>query len=297
VLCDQHEAATADSTLLSRFIELWDRSAFQFGPAHLVGYISALGFGDSGSSAYQEWWLQSDERIHVIGKGILRFHAVYWLAFLASAGQPAPTRIQVHPYLTVEGAKLSKSSKNAVDPVQIVSAYGTEALRWWFARDVGPVADTDFTTARLIARANEDLANGLGNLVSRIVTLVHRYRRGEVPAVETEIAAELGDLGNKVDSAVGDFDLRGAARLVCEAVAQLNRDLEDTQPWAIANRAGTPAQRRLDSLLARHVKSAREIARVVEPFVPALSTRLLEQLGMSTRLPTPVPAFTRIEGP
>ena len=86
----------------------------------------------------------------MIGKGILRFHAVYWPAFLASAGEPAPTRIQVHPYLTVDGAKLSKSSGVAVDPTEIVADYGADALRWWFARDVGLSADTDFTTARLV---------------------------------------------------------------------------------------------------------------------------------------------------
>ncbi len=115
------------------------------------------------------WWTGADERIHVVGKGIVRFHAVYWPAFLASAGLVAPTRIQVHPYLTADGAKLSKSKGNGVDPAAVAAAYGTDALRWWFARDVSPVADTDFSAERLVAVANADLANGLGNVARRVL--------------------------------------------------------------------------------------------------------------------------------
>lgn len=136
------------------------------------------------SADYRRWWFESDRRVHLIGKGILRFHAVYWPAFLASAGQPPPTRIQVHPYLTADGQKLSKSTGSTLDAARVVADYGTDALRWWFARDVAQVADTDFTPERLVGRANEDLANGLGNVTSRVVTLVHRHRGGHVPDVE-----------------------------------------------------------------------------------------------------------------
>lgn len=97
-------------------------------------------------------------------------HAVFWPAFLLSAGEPPPTRIQVHPYLTVEGTKLSKSAGSAVNPVDVADTYGVDALRWWFAREVNPVTDTDFTVDRLVARANEDLAGGVGNVANRIVT-------------------------------------------------------------------------------------------------------------------------------
>jgi methionyl-tRNA synthetase len=233
----------------------------------LANYISALEFGVKASPAYEEWWVRSDERIHVIGRGILRFHAVYWPAFLASAGQPLPTRIQVHPYLTVGGAKLSKSAGDVVDPSAIVKAYGIDALRWWFARDVGTVADTDFAAARLVARANEDLANGLGNLVNRIVSLVHRYRGGEVPPSELEADAELRELETNVGKAIADFDLRGATRIVCDAVAALNREIEGARPWAIAKEVGPQAVSFLDSLLARYVEGARAIARAAAPFV------------------------------
>ncbi|MCA1672618.1 MAG: class I tRNA ligase family protein, partial [Actinobacteria bacterium] len=133
----------------------------------LTNYISSLRFGDPKSDEYRRWWLESDRRVHVIGKGILRFHALYWPAFLASAGQPSPSRIQVHPYLTAGGEKLSKSGRTTVGPARIAADFGTDALRWWFAREVGAVADPDFTVERLIARGNEDLANGLGNVTNR----------------------------------------------------------------------------------------------------------------------------------
>ncbi len=133
----------------------------------LTNYISALDFGTDGEQ-YERWWRQADHRVHVVGKGIQRFHAVYWPSFLLSAGEPVPTRVHVHPYLSVDGAKISKSSGNGPDPTDLTDRFGTDALRWWFTRDVSPITDTDFTVERLIARANDDLANGVGNAVSRI---------------------------------------------------------------------------------------------------------------------------------
>ena len=140
----------------------------------LTNYLSALEFGDPDSVAYRRWWLRADRRVHVIGKGILRFHAVYWPAFLAAAHQPAPTHLAVHPYLTIDGAKISKSGAPTISPFTVVDRYGQDAVRWWFARDVGPVVDTDFTERRLVERVDGDLANGVGNVANRIVTLAPR---------------------------------------------------------------------------------------------------------------------------
>ncbi len=150
----------------------------------LDNYITALGYG-SGTGDYRNWWTDADRRIHLVGKGVLRFHAVYWPAILLSAGEPLPTDILVHDYLTIGGSKISKSgaaiNPESADPVALVDRYGTDAVRWWLLRDVPRVGDADFTAARLVARANDDLANDLGNLVNRVVTLVHRYRQGKVP--------------------------------------------------------------------------------------------------------------------
>jgi methionyl-tRNA synthetase len=258
----------------------------------LTNYISALGFG-ADHDDFRQWWSAADERVHVIGKGILRFHAVYWPAFLLSAGQPVPTRLQVHPYLTVHGQKLSKSSGAAVDPVEIVDRYGTDALRWFFARDVGEVADTDFTEQRLIDRANEDLANALGNAANRIVGLVQRSWGGRVPTSAAPIV-EAAEAAARVPEAIREFRLREATRLALEAVTALNRDLDTTRPWEIA-RDSTRSEE-LHRVLARQLATARQIAVAVQPVVPSLARRLVVQLGDDNgRLPEPVPVFARIE--
>jgi methionyl-tRNA synthetase len=155
----------------------------------LGNYITALNYGSGASSTgshhgadYRRWWAGADRRVHLVGKGVLRFHAVYWPAILLSAGEPLPTEILVHDYLTVGGARISKSAGTGAgnDPAELTATFGTDALRWWLLRDVPRVGDADFTVDRLIARANEDLANGLGNLVSRVVTLVHSCRDGVI---------------------------------------------------------------------------------------------------------------------
>jgi methionyl-tRNA synthetase len=160
----------------------------------LGNYITALGYG-TGAADYRRWWAEAGRRVHLAGKGVLRFHAVYWPAMLLSAGEPLPTGILVHDYLTLGGSKISKSAAggpaggDSADPAVLAARYGTDAVRWWLLREVPRVGDADFTEARLVARANDDLANDLGNLVSRVVTLVHRYRQGRVPAVGTGTAA------------------------------------------------------------------------------------------------------------
>src|SRR5712691_7311470 len=145
----------------------------------LGNYITALGYG-AGGELYQRWWGGPGRRIHLAGKGVLRFHAVYWPAVLLSAGLPLPTDILVHDYLTIDGRKISKSagSGQAANPVALAGQFGTDAVRWWLLREVPRVGDADFTADRLIARANDDLANGLGNLVSRVISMAHRYRQG-----------------------------------------------------------------------------------------------------------------------
>ena len=259
----------------------------------LTNYISALDYGTPGSADFQQWWPDADHRVHVIGKGILRFHAVYWPAFLESAGQPPPTRIQVHPYLTAGGQKLSKSGGKWVDPVEVTARYGTDALRWFFAREVGEVSDTDFTEQRLIERANEDLANALGNVSNRIVTLVHRCCDGAIPAA-AEPLPEVAGLEEAVAEAIADFQLRRASQLVIEAVGVLNRDLESTQPWKVAKDPERSAD--LASLLGTQLATARAIARAVEPIAPSVSKRLRYQLGEgASELPPAVHGFKRIE--
>src|SRR5437763_14615392 len=173
----------------------------------LGNYISALGYGTGGED-YRRWWAGADRRLHLVGKGVLRFHAVYWPAMLLSAGQPPPTGILVHDYLTTDGHKISKSGGGTPDPVALARRFGTDSVRWWLLREVPRVGDADFTAARLVARANADLAGGLGNLVSRTVAIVHRYRAGVLPGQHDRAGAVAG--GDDRPGAAGGGDRPGA---------------------------------------------------------------------------------------
>lgn len=258
----------------------------------LANYVTALGSPE----LYRDWWQDAAERVHVIGKGIVRFHAVYWLALLLSADRPLPTAIFVHEYLTVDGAKLSKSAGNAIDPGVLVDRFGADALRWWLLREVAPLGDTDFTTGRLLQRYDQDLANGVGNLVNRTISLVHRYRGGAVPAVLPADPA----LAAAVDVALAGFDFRGAAGAIWAAVAAGNRLVEATRPWDLAKReqAGEPgAGAELDTVLSTLVASCRAVTRELAPFLPAGAARLAAQLGGGSRVGAPDPVFPRLQRP
>ncbi|MGI5242481.1 methionine--tRNA ligase [Dactylosporangium sp. CA-139066] len=247
----------------------------------LANYVTALD-----GALYDEWWAGDGERIHVIGKGIVRFHAVYWLALLLSAGRPLPTAIFVHDYLTAGGAKLSKSAGNAVDPVELAGRYGVDALRWWLLREVPPVGDTDFTEQRLIQRADRELANGLGNLVNRTLTLVHRNAGGRVRRAGGPAGAA-ALLAGRVDRALGRFDLRAATDALWAVVEEGNRLVETARPWQL-----TGAE--LDEVLGILVYICRILATELRPFLPGAAARLGAQLGTGAEVGDPAPAFERL---
>lgn len=264
----------------------------------LVNYLSALDYG-SGGARYDEWWVNADDRIHIIGKNVLRFHAVYWPAMLLSAGEPVPTSVLVHQFLTTGGRKISKSLGNSVDPGELVRRFGSDALRWWVLREPSPTVDTDFTVERVVARANDDLANGIGNLVHRTVTMVHRYRLGRVPEPidrDTALQHLLHRLPADIDAAMERFDLREATALLMAVVNEANALINQTRPWelAAAERAGVErAAVALDEVLAVLVAAVRAVARELACFAPGLAARVQSQLTGPT-LPAPRPVFARL---
>jgi methionyl-tRNA synthetase len=254
----------------------------------LGNYITALEYG-GGGEAYEQWWRGADERTHVIGKGIVRFHAVYWPAILLSAGEPLPTKVYVHPYLTVDGEKLSKSRGDALDPVAVVDEVGTDALRWWFVRDVPRTADADFSIRRVVERSDEDLAHGVGNLVHRVVTMVHRLGDGYVAdgsGVDDTTAWA------QVDAALRAYDFRAAVAVVRSAIDDANRRVDETRPWTLP--AGSPA---LARVLGDLVGRLRALARLLGPFVPetAQRVRLALTSDLDGRLPPPSPLVPRLD--
>jgi methionyl-tRNA synthetase len=246
----------------------------------LGNYITALDFG-SGGDRYDTWWEQADERVHVIGKGITRFHAVYWPAILLSAGEPLPTAIFVHDYLSVDGRKLSKSRGTSVDPVALAARYGTDALRWWFLRDVPRVGDTDFREERLAARANE-LADDLGNLVNRTIALVGRFRPEGVPPTAPPddaagLVAAIAGAHDAIDEALGSFDFRSAAGAVWRAVDEANRFVSATRPWELGKLErgdDSTVAGRLNAVLGVLLTACQAIAHELHPFLPDGATRI-----------------------
>ena len=291
----------------------------------LGNYITALGYGSEGDgTAYRTFWAGDGERLHVIGKGILRFHAVYWPAMLLAAGLPLPTAVFVHGYFTVEGQKMSKSLGNVVDPRDIIARYGADALRWYLLREVHPTADADFGVARLVARYNTDLANDLGNLLNRVNAMLHRYRNGVVQETSATVppAADLAtlaaELPARVAAAMDAFDPRAALDAAWELVVRGNRTVDEAAPWALhrAEAAGDAGARAsLDGVLYALLETVRLVAVHLEPFLPGPAARVLEQLGVpvdaerpygervcwgglppGTRTAAPSPIFPKIEG-
>jgi methionyl-tRNA synthetase len=246
----------------------------------LANYITALDYG-TGGERYGAWWEQADERLHVIGKGIIRFHAVYWPAIVLSAGEQPPTTIFVHDYLTVDGQKLSKSQGSSADPAVLAARYGTDALRWWLVRDVPRSGDADLREELLAARVN-GLADGLGNLVSRTIALVDRFRPdGLTPADPPDeadaLVAALAEAPSRIDEALGRFDFRVAADNLWATVVEANRFVSATRPWELGNagRGGdSTATGRLDASLGVLLDGCRTIARELSPFLPDAADRI-----------------------
>jgi methionyl-tRNA synthetase len=255
----------------------------------LANYITALDYG-TGGERYGAWWEQADERLHVIGKGIIRFHAVYWPAILLSAGEQPPTTIFVHDYLTVDRQKLSKSQGSSADPAVLAARYGTDALRWWLVRDVPRSGDADFREELLAGRVNE-LADGLGNLVSRTIALVDRFRPDGLPATAPPdeaagLVVALAEAPDRVDDALGRFDFRAAAQALWDAVVEANRFVTATRPWELADaerRGDSTVSSRLDASLAVLLDACHELARELSPFLPDAAVRIGEALERSDR--------------
>jgi methionyl-tRNA synthetase len=245
----------------------------------LANYVTALGYGN-GAGDYARWWGDAGARVHVVGKGITRFHALYWPAILRSAGEPLPTRILVHDYVTVDGRKLSKSLGRAADPAALAERYGTDALRWWVVRDVPRSGDADFREEQLARRANE-LADGLGNLVSRTVSLAargggtwsswHSVRAPTGRAADPDLAHAIGAIPASIDAALARFDLRAAADAVWRAVEEANRFVSARRPWELEGEARA-------AVLADALAACAAIAAEIAPFLPGGAARIAAAL-------------------
>jgi methionyl-tRNA synthetase len=245
----------------------------------LLNYYTALGYARDGHDLTDVFWPAS---VHLIGKDILKFHCVFWPALLLAAGLPLPEGVFVHGFLLMrdasgEESKMSKSLGNVLDPFQIIEEFGADALRHYCLREVSFGQDGAVSTAGFGARYENELANEYGNLVSRTLAMVHRYRDGDVPAAGLDELGDVDGLHRDVPALMDVPDPSGALDRVWRAVRALNRYVEERAPWALAK---DPARsEELDRTLASLAEGLRVVTVWLHPFIPASSERVLAALG------------------
>lgn len=246
-------------------------------------YQSGVGFGWD-EEKYNKWWPAD---VHVIGKGIIRFHAIYWPAILLSAGLPLPKKLFVHEYLTVNGQKISKSLGNAIDPLPLTQELGADALRYYLLAKVSPFSDSDFTVEKLKEVYNADLANGLGNLVARVAKLCEN---ADFQQLGSKNRSSLHVINvEKYTKAFEDFKFNEAIAVVWEKITLLDKYINEEKPWNLQK----TGDHKLKSVLSHAVDQLQEIAVLLEPFLPATAAKIEEQFK-GPRITAQKPLFPRI---
>ncbi len=242
----------------------------------LTNYISALGYATD-DAKFKKYWPAD---VHLIGKGILRFHAGIWIGMLLSAQEALPKAIYVHGYVTSEGKKMSKSLGNVVDPVEYVETYGAEALRYYLLREIPSADDGDFSKARFDVVYKSELANNLGNLVSRVVAMAGKYVEDKVPEVvdcPQDLAKLLEEAIGEYHKKVANFDLKSALEEVIKLTDFANKYVEDKQPWILAKTDMESVKQVMYVLL----ELIRHIAILLATVIPQTSEKILAKLGLN----------------
>ena len=257
----------------------------------LTNYITGVGFPDDQSETFKRYWPAS---LHVIGKDIVRFHAVYWPAFLMSAGIAVPKRIFSHGFLFNRGEKMSKSVGNVIDPFTMVEAYGLDPLRFFFLREIPFGQDGSYSHEAIVNRINADLANDLGNLAQRSLSMVGKAFGGVLPA-PGDFTPEDQTILAAADAMIGvarehmkTQQLHQVLNAVWSVVADANRYFASEQPWA---KAKTDPQRQ-GTILYVTAEVIRQVSLMAQPFMPTASGKLLDLLAV----PAAERDFTALEG-
>ena len=306
------------------------RTSFDWGvpvpgdPAHvmyvwvdaLTNYLTGVGYPDTESALYQRYW---PANLHMIGKDIIRFHTVYWPAFLMSAGLALPRRVFAHGFLYNRGEKMSKSVGNVVDPVSLVETFGVDQVRYFLLREVPFGQDGSYSEEAIIGRVNTDLANELGNLAQRSLSMVNKNLGGVVPgpgefsAADRELLDAAAGLLPKVRAAFDSQAMHLGLEAIWLMLGAANRYFSAQEPWVLRKSEAESDQERFRTVLYVTCEAVRVAALLVQPVMPASAARLLDLLGQSedrraftaigtplepgTALPAPAGVFPRYEAP
>ena len=252
----------------------------------LTNYVSAVGFPDD-PATFEHYWPAD---AHVIGMDITRFHCLYWPAMLLSAGLPLPKQVAVHGFMTLEGAKISKSTGNIVHPIQLVDEFGVDAIRYYLLRNLSFASDRDFTREGLIRRYNDELYKDLGNLLNRVVTMVNRYRGGTIPGpgaigeLEEDLQKVAIESCEHAEQDLEAWEIGNALQSIWNFVRRTNQYLEQSKPWLLAHQPEKEEQ--LNTVLFSAAEAMRLLSIYLAPFIPDASDRIRSQLGLETVKPS-----------